>query len=59
MKLVREGSKLSGSYAYERIGNAIPVRGTIEETGSMVLEELVKGQKTGIFTGESCFRCKD
>ncbi len=30
----------------------IPVRGTIEETGSIVLEELVKGQKTGIFTGK-------
>jgi len=52
MELVREGSKLSGSYAYERIGNAIPVRGTIEETGSIVLEEFVKGQKTGIFTGK-------
>jgi hypothetical protein len=52
MKLVREGSKLSGSYAYERIGNAILVKGTIDETGSIVLEEFVKGQKTGIFTGK-------
>jgi hypothetical protein len=52
MKLVRQGSKLSGSYAYERIGNTIPVRGTIDETGSIVLEEFVKGQKTGIFTGK-------
>lgn len=52
MKLVREGSKLSGSYYYERIGKDIPVRGTIEETGSIVLEEFVKGQKTGTFTGK-------
>ena len=51
MQLVREGSKLSGSYSYERIGKDIPVRGTIDEAGSMVLEEFVKGQKTGIFTG--------
>jgi hypothetical protein len=52
MKLVREGSKLSGSYYYERIGKDIPVRGTIEETGSIVLEEFVKEQKTGTFTGK-------
>jgi hypothetical protein len=52
MKLVREGSKLSGSYYYERIGKDIPVQGTIQETGSIVLEEFVKGQKTGTFTGK-------
>jgi len=52
MKLLREGSKLSGSYYYERIGKDILVTGTIEETGSLVLEEFVRGQKTGVFTGK-------
>jgi hypothetical protein len=52
MKLVREGSKLSGSYYYERIGKDISVRGAIDEAGSIVLEEFVKGHKTGIFTGK-------
>jgi hypothetical protein len=52
MKLLREGSKLSGSYYYERIGRDIQLTGTIEETGSLVLEEFAKGQKTGVFTGK-------
>jgi hypothetical protein len=52
MKLVREGAKLWGSYYYERIGKDIPVRGTVDEAGAMVLEEFVKGQKTGIFMGK-------
>jgi hypothetical protein len=52
MKLLREGSKLSGSYYYERIGTDILVRGRTEETGNLVLEEFVKGRKTGIFNGK-------
>jgi outer membrane protein OmpA-like peptidoglycan-associated protein len=52
MKLVREGSKLLGSYYYERIGKDISVRGAIDEAGSIVLDEFVKGHKTGIFTGK-------
>jgi hypothetical protein len=52
MKLFREGSKLSGSYYYERIGKDLQLRGTIEETGSLVLEEFVRGQKTGVFVGK-------
>ncbi len=52
MKLLGEGPKVSGSYSYERFGKDIPVAGTIEETGSLILEEFVNGQKTGIFTGK-------
>ena len=52
MQLVREGSRLSGSYAYERIGKDIQLQGTIAETGSLVLEEFVKGRKTGTFVGK-------
>jgi hypothetical protein len=51
MHLVREGSMLSGSYSYERIGKDIEVQGTIEETGNVVLEEFAKGRKTGLFAG--------
>jgi hypothetical protein len=53
MRLVLEGSKLSGSYFYERIGKDIPIKGNIEKNGTVVLEEFVKGQKTGIFMGKS------
>jgi hypothetical protein len=53
MRLVREGSKLSGSYFYERFGKDIPIKGNIENNGTIVLEEFVKGQKTGVFMGKS------
>jgi hypothetical protein len=52
MHLIREGSKLSGSYCYERIGKEISLQGAIGETGSLVLEEFVNGRKTGTFTGK-------
>ena len=52
MQLVREGSKLSGSYYYEYIGRDISVRGTIGETDGVVLEEFVKERKTGVFMGK-------
>jgi hypothetical protein len=52
MKLVREGSKLSGSYFYERFGKDIALKGNIEQNGTIVLEEFVNGQKTGIFMGK-------
>ena len=55
MHLIREGSKLSGSYCYERIGKEISLQGAIGETGSLVLEEFVNGKKTGTFTGKFVF----
>jgi hypothetical protein len=52
MRLVREGSKLSGSYSYTRFGKDIPLQGRMDETGGIVLEEFVKGHKSGTFTGK-------
>ena len=51
MRLLREGSKLSGSYYYVRIGKDIRLSGTIDDGGTVLLEEFVNGEKTGTFRG--------
>jgi len=51
MRLRREGSNLSGSYYYVRIGRDIRLSGTIDDEGSVILEEFVNGEKTGTFRG--------
>jgi hypothetical protein len=52
MKLVREGERLSGSYFYQKVGTKIDLRGTVDQGGTVVLEELDPGGKqTGAFKG--------
>ncbi len=52
MKLVRAAGKLSGTYFYRKVGTKIDVRGTIDNSGSVVLEEFDEnGKQTGIFKG--------
>ena len=52
MKLNREGQKLIGSYYYQKIGQKIDLRGTIDQANNVVLEEFDdKGKQTGIFKG--------
>ena len=52
MKLIREGEKLIGSYYYQKIGQKIDLRGTIDATNNVVLEEFDdKGARTGVFKG--------
>ncbi len=52
MHLVRKGSKLSGTYVYDRFGKDILLQGTVGEAESISLNEFVTGRKTGTFTGK-------
>jgi len=52
MKLIREGQEVIGSYYYQKIGQKIDLRGTIDEANSIVLEEFdASGKQTGVFKG--------
>lgn len=52
MKLVRLGNALSGSYFYQKVGTRIDLKGTVDETGNVVLEEFDStGKQTGTFKG--------
>lgn len=52
MKLVRDGENLTGTYYYQKVGSSIDLRGTIDQTGNVNLEEYDHaGKQTGLFTG--------
>src|SRR5215203_4610589 len=52
MKLVRNGDQLAGSYFYQKIGNRIDLRGSVDKDGNLALEEFDRGGKqTGLFKG--------
>lgn len=52
MKLMREGEKLTGSYAYQKVGKKIDVRGNVDQGGNVTLEEFdPAGKQSGIFKG--------
>ena len=52
MKLIRAGEKLSGSYYYQKVGQKIDLRGNIDQTNNLVLEEFdPSGKQTGVFKG--------
>lgn len=52
MKLVRTGDQLAGSYFYEKIGTRIDLRGNVDQSGNLTLEEFDKsGKQTGVFKG--------
>jgi hypothetical protein len=52
MKLVRDGDKLTGSYFYQKVGTKIDLRGTVDESGNVSLEEFdPAGKQTGVFKG--------
>jgi len=52
MKLFRDGPTIYGTYRYEIYGRDIQVKGTINEPGTIVLREFVKGKVTGTFKGK-------
>ena len=53
MRLVRAGDRLSGTYAYEKVGTNISLSGTIDEKGKFTLQESDSGgNQTGVFKGE-------
>ncbi|HEU4871030.1 MAG TPA: DUF3298 and DUF4163 domain-containing protein [Pyrinomonadaceae bacterium] len=52
MKLVRTGDLLAGSYFYQRIGTRINLRGNVDKSGNLTLEEFDQaGKQTGLFKG--------
>src|SRR5215510_443346 len=52
MSLTIEGSKITGSYYYVKVGKPITLRGSIDSSGTVRLEELDQtGKPTGIFKG--------
>lgn len=52
MKLLREGDKLSGSYFYQKVGTKIDLRGSVDQSGNVTLEEFDSaGKQTGVFKG--------
>ena len=52
MKLVREGDNVTGSYFYQKVGTRITLRGTVDKSGNLTLEEFdPSGKQTGIFKG--------
>jgi hypothetical protein len=52
MSLLIEGTKISGSYYYVKVGKPITLRGSIDNSGKLSLEELDQtGNPTGVFKG--------
>jgi hypothetical protein len=52
MKLVRAGERLSGTYAYQKVGTDIELKGTIDGKGNFTLQEFdSRGGQTGVFKG--------
>ena len=52
MRLVRAGERLSGTYAYEKVGTNINLDGTVDGQGNFTLSEADdSGKRTGIFKG--------
>jgi hypothetical protein len=53
MKLQREGDALTGSYFYQKVGQKIDLRGTIDKDGNVTLDEFdASGKQTGTFKGQ-------
>jgi len=52
MKLVRTGDQLAGSYFYQKVGNRIDLRGSVDKDGNLMLDEFDSSSKqTGMFKG--------
>lgn len=52
MKLVRDGEQVTGSYFYQKVGTKIQLKGTVDKTGNLMLDESDGGGKqTGSFKG--------
>jgi hypothetical protein len=52
MRLARVGDRLTGTYAYDKVGANINLNGTIEGKGNFTLQETdASGKQTGAFKG--------
>lgn len=52
MKLIKTGEQLSGYYSYQKVGTRINLRGTVDKSGTLLLQEFDPTNKqTGEFKG--------
>lgn len=52
MKLIRDGEQVTGNYFYQKAGARIEVKGTVDKSGNLALDEYDSGGKqTGSFKG--------
>jgi hypothetical protein len=52
MKIVRDGTTVTGNYFYQKVGTKIDLKGTIDAEGNLMLEEFDStGKTTGVFRG--------
>jgi hypothetical protein len=52
MKLVRDGTTITGNYFYQKVGTKIDLKGTVDAEGNLMLEEFDSaGKSTGVFRG--------
>lgn len=53
MRLARSGDRVSGTYAYDKVGTSIDLKGTIDGRGNLTLQEFdAGGKQTGVFKGK-------
>jgi hypothetical protein len=52
MKLTRDGEQVTGNYFYQRVGTRIELKGTVDKTGNLTLDEYdPAGKQSGSFKG--------
>ena len=52
MKLIKTADQLTGHYSYQKVGTRINLRGTVDQTGNILLQEFdPAGKQTGEFKG--------
>ncbi|MBI3650303.1 MAG: DUF3298 domain-containing protein [Acidobacteria bacterium] len=52
MTLERQGQKITGSYFYTNLREAIDLEGSIDKDGVCKINETINDQKTGVFNGK-------
>jgi hypothetical protein len=59
LQLAREGTTVSGTEQYSRIGKTLWLQGTVDSLGNVVLEERYpKDQETAVFKGQFSSGCR-
>lgn len=52
MKLLRDGEQVTGNYFYQKVGTRIELKGTVDKTGNLTLDEYdTSGKQSGSFKG--------
>ena len=60
MKLIKTGEQVSGYYSYQKVGTRINLRGTVDKSGTLLLQEFDPTNKqTGEFKGIWAVKSED